>query len=150
MYSETLVHHVLNGWFSPSIFSTTKCVVCTLQVFLSNILENIVDKLKENIKVSFLFLKPVTKKEAPDYFDVIKTPMDLSTIKERVRRMEYKNCEDFRHDMFQITCNAHIYNDTRNPDIPPLADQLLELCDDLLDFNAEELKEAEAGIRQGS
>ncbi|GJW53798.1 hypothetical protein Tco_0097883 [Tanacetum coccineum] len=28
------------------------------------------------------------------------------------------------HDMWQITVNAHIYNDGRNPGIPPLAHQL--------------------------
>ncbi|KAK1563236.1 hypothetical protein Q3G72_024570 [Acer saccharum] len=71
--------------------------------------------------------------------------MDLSTIRDKVRRMEYKDREDFRHDVFQITFNAHAYNDGRNPAISPLADQLLELCDYLLDENHEILAEAEAG-----
>lgn len=48
--------------------------------------------------------------------------------------------------MYQIAYNAHLYNDRRNPGIPPLADQLLELCDNLLDVKDEELTEAEAGI----
>ena len=48
--------------------------------------------------------------------------------------------------MWQITYNAHIYNDGRNPGIPPLADQLLELCDYLLSENDASLTEAEAGI----
>lgn len=116
------------------------------EVGLANILERIVETLKERYDVSYLFLKPVSKKEAPDYHDIIQRPMDLSTIKENVRRMHYRSREDFRHDVWQITYNAHIYNDGRNPGIPPLADQLLELCDYLLMENDESLTEAEAGI----
>lgn len=113
---------------------------------MSNILEGILETLKGRKEISYLFLKPVTKKEAPDYLDIISHPMDLSTIRDRARRMEYKNRDDFRHDMCQIVLNAHKYNDRRNPGIPPLADQLLELCDFLLDQYDVELTEAEAGI----
>ncbi|KAL7002983.1 hypothetical protein U1Q18_004143 [Sarracenia purpurea var. burkii] len=116
------------------------------EVGLANILENIVETLKDRYEVSYLFLKPVSKKEAPDYLDVIKHPMDLSTIREKVRRLEYKSREEFRHDVWQITYNAHKYNNGRNPGIPPLADQLLELCDYLLNENDVGLTEAEDGI----
>lgn len=117
-----------------------------LQVGLSNILEEIVETLKERYEISRLFLKPVSKKEAPDYLDIIERPMDLSTIREKVRKLEYKSREQFRHDVWQITYNAHKYNDGRNPSIPPLADQLLELCDYMLNENDDKLTEAEAGI----
>ncbi|KAG5548461.1 hypothetical protein RHGRI_013968 [Rhododendron griersonianum] len=116
------------------------------EVGLANILEIIVDTLKDRIEVSYLFLKPVSKKEAPDYLKIIKHPMDLSTIKEKVRKLEYKSREEFRHDVWQITYNAHKYNDGRNPGIPPLADQLLELCDYLLNEHDLGLTEAEDGI----
>lgn len=116
------------------------------EVGLANILENIVETLKEKRDISYLFLKPVSKKEAPDYLNVVEHPMDLSTIREKVRRLEYKDRKEFRHDVWQITYNAHLYNDRRNPGIPPLADQLLEICDYLLDENADGLEEAEASI----
>ncbi|WCJ21155.1 Transcription initiation factor TFIID subunit 1 [Euphorbia peplus] len=116
------------------------------EVGLANILENIVDTIKDSYKVSYLFLKPVSKKEAPDYLKIVKRPMDLSKIKDKVRKMEYKNREEFRHDVWQITYNAHVYNDGRNPGIPPLADQLLELCDYLLKEHSYSLLEAESGI----
>ncbi|CAI0628245.1 unnamed protein product [Linum tenue] len=47
-----------------------------------------------------------------------------------------------------MNCNnmAHKCNDGRNPGIPPLADQLLELCDFLLGESASEFAEAEAGV----
>lgn len=117
------------------------------EVGLANILEKIIDTLKTH-EVSRLFLKPVTKKEAPDYLRIIKRPMDLSTIREKVRKLEYKKRETFRHDIWQITYNAHMYNDQRNPGIPPLADQLLELCDFLLVEYDEILTEAEGDIEE--
>ncbi|CAE5959072.1 unnamed protein product [Arabidopsis arenosa] len=116
------------------------------EVGLANILERIVDTLRLKEEVSRLFLKPVSKKEAPDYLDVVENPMDLSTIRDKVRKIEYRNREQFRHDVWQIKYNAHLYNDGRNPGIPPLADQLLEICDYLLDDYEEQLKEAEKGI----
>ncbi|XP_061352095.1 transcription initiation factor TFIID subunit 1 [Gastrolobium bilobum] len=117
------------------------------EVGLANILESIVDAIvKDRYDLSYLFVKPVSKKEAPDYLDIIERPMDLSRIRERVRNMEYKSREDFRHDIWQITYNAHKYNDGRNPGIPPVADMLLEYCDYLLNENDDSLTAAEAGI----
>ncbi|XP_024009212.1 transcription initiation factor TFIID subunit 1 [Eutrema salsugineum] len=116
------------------------------EVGLANILESIVDTLRLKEEVSRLFLKPVSKKEAPDYLDVVERPMDLSTIRDKVRKIEYRDREQFRHDVWQIKFNAHLYNDGRNPGIPPLADQLLEICDYLLDDYNDQLTEAEKGI----
>lgn len=98
------------------------------------------------MNVSYLFLKPVSKKEAPDYHDVVQRPMDLSIIRDKVRRVEYRDRAQFRNDVWQIKYNAHIYNDGRNPMIPPLADELLVKCDGLLDRYRDELTEAEKGI----
>lgn len=125
------------------------CVLSRLykQVGLANILETIVDTLRLKEEVSGLFLKPVSKKDAPDYFDIVQRPMDLSTIRDKVRKIEYRNREQFRHDVWQIQFNAHLYNSNgRNPGIPPLADQLLEICDYLIDDYGDQLEEAEKGI----
>ncbi|KAE9606976.1 putative chromatin remodeler Bromodomain family [Lupinus albus] len=86
------------------------------EVGLANILESIVDTIvKDRNDLCYLFLKPVSKKVAPDYLEIIERPMDLSRMRERARNMEYKSREDFRHDMWQITYNAHKYNNGRNP-----------------------------------
>jgi transcription initiation factor TFIID subunit 1 len=117
-----------------------------MQVELSNILEKIVDHLRDQTSISLLFLKPVTKKIAPDYYDIIMRPMDLGTIRDKARKMEYKNRDEFRHDVAQIRLNAHLYNDKRHPHIPPLAEQLLEICDSLLLESADLLDDAESAI----
>ncbi|KAJ1288769.1 hypothetical protein BS78_02G113400 [Paspalum vaginatum] len=117
------------------------------EVELSNILEKIVDHMRD-AEVATLFLKPVSRKVAPDYFRIIKCPMDLGTIRDKAKNMEYRNRDEFRHDVAQIQQNAHEYNYKRNPHIPPMADSLMEICDYLLEKNAEQLADAEDAIQQ--
>lgn len=118
----------------------------TGEAMLSTILETIVDDLRHHREISFLFMRPVSKREAPDYLDIVQNPMDLSTIREKARRMEYRNRDEFRRDVWLINFNAHRYNDGRNPGIPPLADELLRICDRLLDQHSGSLAEAEDEI----
>ncbi|BFI36879.1 hypothetical protein MARPO_0010s0177 [Marchantia polymorpha] len=115
------------------------------EVELSNHFESIVEHLK-NSDVAYLFLKPVSKKEAPDYLDYVKKPMDLGLIRDKVRKMVYRCRDDFRADVEQIAENAHIYNDGRNPGIPPLADKLLDLCDSQLRLKKQEFEELEDAL----
>ncbi|EPS70478.1 hypothetical protein M569_04283, partial [Genlisea aurea] len=74
-----------------------------------NVLEGIVEAIVKRPEISFHFVKPVSKKEYPDYHTKIRHPMDLLTIKERTRKMEYRSRDEFRHDVYQITYNAHVY-----------------------------------------
>lgn len=109
--------------------------------------ETIVSNLVKS-KVAYLFVKPVAKKEAPDYMNYVKKPMDLGTIREKARKMVYKCRDDFRMDVEQIAVNAHEYNDGRNPGIPPLAEALLELCDEELRARKAELEAAEDAVER--
>lgn len=45
----------------------------------------------------------------PDYFDKVKKPMDLSTIKGKMDRREYADEEEFCEDMRQIFENCFLY-----------------------------------------
>ncbi|KAI1264258.1 putative Bromodomain testis-specific protein [Xylariaceae sp. FL1019] len=45
----------------------------------------------------------------PDYFDKIKSPMDLGTIKRRMDNGEYESAEDFEADIKQIFENCYAY-----------------------------------------
>ncbi|CAI5745995.1 unnamed protein product [Peronospora destructor] len=47
---------------------------------------------------------------SPDYFDVIKTPMDLSTIAEKLNEFEYKTHGEFIRDLRLTFENAMVYN----------------------------------------
>jgi chromatin structure-remodeling complex subunit RSC1/2 len=45
-----------------------------------------------------LFHRSVNKRIVPDYYDIIKEPMALSIIKQRINKREYKQVADFVRD----------------------------------------------------
>nr|XP_019042309.1 hypothetical protein I302_08911 [Kwoniella bestiolae CBS 10118]OCF21239.1 hypothetical protein I302_08911 [Kwoniella bestiolae CBS 10118] len=72
-------------------------------------LEKIVNELKSTPE-SLAFQKPVSKKDAPDYYEVIKKPMDLTTILRNVKARKYKNKAEFASDLALIWENCYEYN----------------------------------------
>jgi hypothetical protein len=46
----------------------------------------------------------------PDYFDIIKRPMDFSTIKKKINNYQYRNCQEFCDDMNLVFDNCLLYN----------------------------------------
>lgn len=57
-----------------------------------------------------LFQRKVNKRAVPDYYDIIKEPMALSTIKARVAAKDYKSFSEFVRDLALIPHNAQVYN----------------------------------------
>ncbi|KAF7683486.1 SWR1 complex bromodomain subunit bdf1 [Astathelohania contejeani] len=72
---------------------------------------DIISKIKAN-RNSYPFLEPVDpiKLNIPDYFDKIKTPMDLSTIKSKLDSKKYETIDDFKDDMELMLNNCFTYN----------------------------------------
>ena len=58
----------------------------------------------------FYFHEPVDLEEVPDYADVIKRPMDLSTTMDKLNAGEYETPGQFLADIEQIRTNAYAYN----------------------------------------
>ncbi|KAJ8308342.1 hypothetical protein KUTeg_013216 [Tegillarca granosa] len=56
------------------------------------------------------FLKPVSKKLVPDYFDIITHPMDFGTIRNKINRFMYKEPSEMISDVRQIFTNCFEYN----------------------------------------
>ncbi|KAJ9604015.1 transcription initiation at TATA-containing promoter protein [Cladophialophora chaetospira] len=75
------------------------------------IMKVIIRNLK-NKKEGPPFTLPVDPVELkiPDYFAVIKTPMDLSTIERRLKSKAYKSISDFVADFNLIVTNCYEYN----------------------------------------
>jgi hypothetical protein len=48
--------------------------------------------------------------QIPDYFDIIKEPMDLSTVEKKLRMNHYSNPVQFANDVRRIWQNAILYN----------------------------------------
>ncbi|KRJ99516.1 bromodomain adjacent to zinc finger domain protein 2B isoform X5 [Drosophila yakuba] len=64
---------------------------------------------------SWPFLLPVNTKQFPTYRKIIKTPMDLSTIKKKLQDLSYKTREDFCVDVRQIFDNCEMFNEDDSP-----------------------------------
>jgi bromodomain-containing factor 1 len=57
-----------------------------------------------------LFLEPVDGNLVPDYYQVIKKPMDFMTIKQRIEEKYYATPLEFALDVRQVFANCKIYN----------------------------------------
>jgi len=57
-----------------------------------------------------IFHNPIKNSEAPDYHDIVKRPMDLKTIKTRVKDGLVANSLEFQRDIFLMFANAMMYN----------------------------------------
>ena len=77
--------------------------------------EKIAKKLMNTLwkhKDAELFHKPVDPEELniPDYFNIIKNPMDFSTIKKKLANFTYTNLKEFCNDMDLVFENCYTYN----------------------------------------
>uniref|UniRef100_A0A4W4GUZ9 Bromodomain PHD finger transcription factor n=1 Tax=Electrophorus electricus TaxID=8005 RepID=A0A4W4GUZ9_ELEEL len=66
-------------------------------------------------KMAWPFLEPVDPNDAPDYYGVIKEPMDLSTIEQRIQKRYYNKLTEFVADMTKIFDNCRYYNPSDSP-----------------------------------
>ncbi|KAJ7316615.1 hypothetical protein JRQ81_002777 [Phrynocephalus forsythii] len=60
------------------------------------------------------FLKAVSEKQAPGYNDVVKRPVDLSSIKRGVSRGQIQNMIHFQRDLMLMFQNAIMYNNSNH------------------------------------
>ncbi|ERS98522.1 hypothetical protein HMPREF1624_05306 [Sporothrix schenckii ATCC 58251] len=66
----------------------------------------------QNHKQAWPFLTPVNRDEVPDYYNVIKSPMDLSTMEEKLERDAYATPKDLVEDLKLVINNCRQYNDS--------------------------------------
>lgn len=64
----------------------------------------------KNRKIAWPFLEPVDKNLVPDYYDIIKSPMDISTIKKKLSDSRYESKADFYADLDLMLENCFSYN----------------------------------------
>lgn len=77
---------------------------------LQTVLEDVLQKIKDHGS-SWPFLVPVSREEVPDYYDVIKDPIDLETIEKRLfAKNFYLTKEIFIADIKRMCDNCRVYN----------------------------------------
>jgi histone acetyltransferase len=69
----------------------------------------------QNHSASWPFAQPVNRDEVPDYYDVIKEPMDLSSMEDKLEKDLYPTPEDFMRDAKLIFDNCRKYNTENTP-----------------------------------
>lgn len=57
-----------------------------------------------------IFHNPIKPTEAPDYHEIIKRPMDLKTIKARIKDRVIRTSREFQRDVYLMFANAMMYN----------------------------------------
>lgn len=78
---------------------------------MSRVLNAIYDfRTGEGFDPSKLFHRLINKRVLPEYYETIKEPMALSTIKRKIARKEYQTIRDFVRDFALIPYNAQVFN----------------------------------------
>ncbi|OWF46473.1 nucleosome-remodeling factor subunit NURF301-like isoform X2 [Mizuhopecten yessoensis] len=72
-------------------------------------------KSLQSHKMAWPFLEAVDRNEVPDYYHVVKDPMDLTTVEKRLQKKKYHRLKDFVKDVTKIFDNCRLYNPTDTP-----------------------------------
>jgi chromatin structure-remodeling complex subunit RSC1/2 len=67
-------------------------------------------RTEDGFDPSKLFHKRVNKRVIPEYYETIKEPVALSTIKQKILRKEYHNFKEFVREFALIPHNAQVFN----------------------------------------
>lgn len=72
--------------------------------------EKVLQDLRGYTEHSTPFLNKVSKREAPNYGLIIKTPMDLNTVMKKLKNLAYNSKQEFVDDLMLIWNNCLTYN----------------------------------------
>lgn len=78
--------------------------------------EKVLMELKARTDYVQPFLQRVSKREAPDYYNIIKTPMDIGSMIKKLKQFAYKSKQEFVEDLYLIWNNCLKYN--TSPELP--------------------------------
>lgn len=107
---------------------------------LFNKCQRIVDILKKDEDIE-PFMEPVDPVELdiPDYFDIIKNPMDIGTIEKNLRDHKYETPEEFNKEMRLVWSNCMTYNPEES-DIYKMAKEFSDKFEALLQTDLDKRK----------
>ncbi|OAD53447.1 Cat eye syndrome critical region protein 2, partial [Eufriesea mexicana] len=76
-------------------------------------MHKVLESLKDHVD-AWPFIDPVDEEYAPRYYSVVRKPMDLSTMEEKLENGLYKNLSEFKRDFRLIVDNCRQYNGSDN------------------------------------
>lgn len=102
------------------------------------------------------FLQRVNKREAPDYYNVIKQPMDIGTMMKKLKQLAYKSKKEFVDDLMLIWANCLKYNSASDHPLRKKAlymkketEKLVPLIPDITVRDRAEVEAEERRMRNG-
>lgn len=95
-------------------------------------LEKVLTELKAHTEYSTPFLSRVNKREAPDYYNFIKNPMDMGTMTKKLKSLTYKSKTEFVTDLNLIWDNCLKYNQEMNHPLRRMANGMRKEAEKLI------------------
>lgn len=85
---------------------------------------------KKHYNINFPFLQPVdpVALNVPNYFEVVKEPMDFSTIQTKLANNQYENGDEFHYDVKLVFKNCYLFNPAGN-DVHSMGQRLEQIFD---------------------
>ncbi|KAI0253661.1 hypothetical protein BJV78DRAFT_1152789 [Lactifluus subvellereus] len=92
------------------------------------------------------FIKPVSRSDVPDYYDIITNPMDFQTMLKKVKQKQYKSKKEFKDDLDLIWSNCFTYNATENHPLRLCAIRLRTKAEHLLKYITDRKERADPPV----
>jgi len=105
------------GWALADLLASTKAAKDSdrQKTHLKSELLALVRKTEDQ-KFTWPFREPVDTTEVKDYLEIIKDPIDLSTIEKRIERGDWYKTKRMLHaDLMRMVSNCKMYNDSTSP-----------------------------------
>lgn len=77
---------------------------------MRRLMEEIENYETEDRLLAEAFLELPSRKELPDYYEVIRRPVDIKKINSRIRASKYRSMDDLTEDFMHMCTNAQLYN----------------------------------------
>lgn len=95
-------------------------------------LDKVLNELKAHTEYSMPFLSRVNKRDAPDYYNLIKNPMDLGSMTKKLKSLTYKSKVEFVADLNLIWDNCLKYNQDMNHPLRRMANGMRKEAEKLI------------------
>ena len=112
--------------------------------FLENMLLDLCTAM-QNVRGSEQFWTPVSTKYVPDYYQIVTNPIDLASIKNKVKQKKYTTRAQFLSDVNRIFENSVLYNGA-DAESTCAAKNMYDLCVKTFEENSQELTRVEKAI----
>lgn len=104
---------LVRSFFALLLAAAVFCRFRQTEEDLQTGMHKILDHVKDH-EDAWPFIDPVEEEYAPNYYSIIRKPMDLQKMEERLDAGHYRTFSKFRSDFQLIVDNCRLYNGAEN------------------------------------